>query len=67
MHRVWGPAFGVDLTTTLLWQLAMTPLVYVLSLGLYLLLAKLEVIELEGSHIPWLHWVRTRVGSPTRN
>jgi surface polysaccharide O-acyltransferase-like enzyme len=66
MNRVWGPAVGVDLTSTLLWQLAVTPLVYVLSLAIYLFLAKMDVIELEGSHIPWLHRIRSHLGSSTR-
>ncbi|SIR32770.1 Peptidoglycan/LPS O-acetylase OafA/YrhL, contains acyltransferase and SGNH-hydrolase domains [Haladaptatus litoreus] len=54
MNRVWRPGIGIDLTSTLLWQLALTPLVYVLSLGIYLLMAKMHVIELDGSHTPWL-------------
>ncbi|WP_049969698.1 acyltransferase [Haladaptatus cibarius] len=54
MNRVWRPEIGIDLTSTLLWQLGLTPLVYVLSLGVYLLMAKMHVIELGGSHTPWL-------------
>lgn len=62
MNRVWGPAIGVDLTSTLLWQLALTPLVYVISLAIYLWLGKMDVIELDGSHVPWLHRLRSRGG-----
>ncbi|SFL01224.1 Peptidoglycan/LPS O-acetylase OafA/YrhL, contains acyltransferase and SGNH-hydrolase domains [Halogranum rubrum] len=58
-RRIWGPMVGIDLTSTLLWQLLITPLVCVLSLAAYLLMAKLEIIELEGSHIPWLHRLRS--------
>ncbi|WP_435156702.1 acyltransferase [Haladaptatus sp. DFWS20] len=59
MNRVWRPEIGVDLTSTLLWQLALTPLVYVLSLAIYLLMAKMHVIELGGSHTPWLNRLRS--------
>ncbi len=53
--------FGIDPTTTIVWQIAIVPVVYVLSLGLYLLMAKLRIIELGGSHIPWLGYLRTRL------
>jgi peptidoglycan/LPS O-acetylase OafA/YrhL len=59
INRLWGPAIGIDLSSTLLWELGLTPLVYVLSLGIYLLLAKMNVIELEGSHFPWVHRLRS--------
>ena len=55
MNRVWHPTIGVDLTSTLLWHLAITPVVYVLSLAIYLLMAKMHVIELGGSHTPWIN------------
>jgi surface polysaccharide O-acyltransferase-like enzyme len=63
MNRVWHPAIGVDLTSTLLWHLAITPLVYVLSLAIYLFMAKIHVIELGGSHTPWLNgiWSHGRI------
>jgi surface polysaccharide O-acyltransferase-like enzyme len=61
MNRVWHPAIGIDLASTLLWQLFITPFVYVLSLAVYLFLAKLHVIELGGSHTPWLKRIRSRV------
>ncbi|WP_101298289.1 acyltransferase [Halegenticoccus soli] len=63
VNRVWGAALGIDLTTTLLWQVAITPLVYVLSLLVYLFMAKIGVIELGGSHTPWLDRIRAYVGS----
>lgn len=66
MNRVWGPAIGVDLTSTLLWQLVVTPLVYVLALAIYLALSKMDVIELDGSHIPWLHRLRSHLRSSAR-
>jgi len=65
-NRVWGPEIGVDLSTTLLWQVGLTPVVCVISLWIYLLLGRLDVIELDGSHIPWLHRIRARVGSPAQ-
>lgn len=65
--RIWGLVLGANLTSTLLWQLLITPLVYVLSLGVYLLMAKLDIIELEGSHIPWLHRLRSRGLIPARD
>ncbi|WP_255666221.1 acyltransferase [Haladaptatus sp. DYF46] len=61
MNRVWNPAIGIDLTSTVLWQLAIVPLVYVLSLSLYLLLAEMHVIELGGSHTPWLSRILSRL------
>ncbi|MFH5801197.1 acyltransferase [Haladaptatus sp. CMAA 1911] len=67
MNRVWRPAIGIDLTSTLLWQLAIVPLVYVLSLSLYLLLAKMHVIELGGSHTPWLSRIVSRVRIAVNN
>ncbi|WP_458191221.1 hypothetical protein [Haladaptatus sp. NG-WS-4] len=68
MNRVWRPEIGVDLTSTLLWQLAIPPLISALSLAIYLLMARMHVIELGGSHTPWLNrlwsqgrgWVRGR-------
>ncbi|GAA5064427.1 acyltransferase [Haladaptatus pallidirubidus] len=60
MNRVWRPEIGVDLTTTVLWHLVMTPLVYVLSLAIYLFMAKMNVIEIGGSHTPWLNRIRSR-------
>ncbi len=63
VNRIWGAAIGVDLTTTLLWQLAITPVIYVLSLLIYLFMARAGIIELGGSHIPWLNRVRALVGS----
>lgn len=61
-----APAIGVDLASTLPWQLIAAPLVYVLSLAVYLLLARMGVVELGGSHTPWLRRLRSRVGSSTR-
>ncbi|WP_423747480.1 acyltransferase (plasmid) [Haladaptatus sp. SPP-AMP-3] len=60
MNRVWHPTIGIDLTSTLLWQLAITPVVYVLSLVVYLFLARVHIIELGGSHTPWLNRFRSR-------
>ena len=61
MNRVWGPAIGVDVTTSFLWQLLFAPLVYVLSLSIYLALAKVEIIDPNGSHIPGLSRLRTHL------
>ncbi|WP_435358828.1 acyltransferase [Haloarchaeobius sp. DFWS5] len=58
--RLWMPALGFDVTSTLLWQLAITPVVYVLSLAVYLSLARVNVIELDGSHFLWLHRLKSR-------
>lgn len=54
---------GVDLSTTMLWQLGLTPLVYVLSLGVYLLAARAGVIDIGGSHLPRLARIRARLGT----
>lgn len=66
MNRVWGPAVGVDLSSTLGWQLLVPPVVAGLSLAVYLLLGKLDVIELDGNHIPWLHHLQSRLGRASR-
>ena len=58
---------GIDVTTTVLWQLAVTPLVYALSLAVYLLAAKAGVVEIGGSHIPRLSRIRARLGPPDSN
>ncbi|WP_224336314.1 acyltransferase family protein [Haloprofundus halobius] len=63
VNRIWGPAVGIDFSATLLWQLAITPLVYTLSLGVYLLMARAGVIELGGSHFPWLARLRAQITS----
>ncbi len=55
------PIIGIDLRTTVLWHLFITPFVYVLSLALYILIAKMGIIEIGGSHIPWFSYVRTRL------
>lgn len=55
------PIIGVDLTTTVLWHLLITPFVYTLSLAVYILMAKMGIIEIGGSHIPWLSYIRTRL------
>ncbi|WP_089827705.1 acyltransferase [Halogranum amylolyticum] len=65
--RMWAPAIGFDPTTTLSWQLVVTPLVYVLSLGGYLLMAKLHIVEIEGSHTPWLARLRSYVVDAARD
>ncbi|MFC6990370.1 acyltransferase [Haladaptatus sp. GCM10025707] len=64
--RYWIPVIGFDLPSTLVWQVTITPFVYVLSLGSYLLMARIGVIELEGSHIPWLGQLRARGWIPAR-
>jgi surface polysaccharide O-acyltransferase-like enzyme len=63
---VWLPATGIDLTSTLLWQLGLSPVVYVLSLATYLLLARMNVIELDGSHTPWLSRLMSQGGGLRR-
>lgn len=54
---------GVDLTTSVLWHLLMTPVVLVLSLGVYLLAGRVGVIEIGGDHTPRLNRIRSRLGS----
>ncbi|MCO8244786.1 MULTISPECIES: acyltransferase [unclassified Haladaptatus] len=67
MNRVWGPMIEVNLTSTLLWHLAIPLVVYVLSLVIYLLMAKMHVIELGGSHTPWLNRILSRGRISVRN
>jgi peptidoglycan/LPS O-acetylase OafA/YrhL len=65
-RRVWGPTLGFDPTSTLLWQVAITPLVYVLSLGVYLLMGRVGIVELGGSHMPWLNRLWSYRRTPVR-
>ncbi|WP_266081150.1 acyltransferase [Haladaptatus caseinilyticus] len=69
INRVWRPEIGIDLSSTLLWQLTLTPLVYALSLAIYLFMAKIHVIELGGSHTPWLNriWSHSRISVRERS
>ncbi|WP_079977469.1 acyltransferase [Halococcus sediminicola] len=54
---------GIDPMTTVVWQILAAPVVYILSLVMYVLLAKMGLIEIGGSHVPRLDRVRTRLGS----
>ncbi|WP_336360283.1 acyltransferase [Haladaptatus sp. ZSTT2] len=65
--QFWIPVIGFPLPSTLLWQLTITPLVYVLALGTYLAMARLGVIDPEGGHIPWLSRLRSRGGLSVRS
>ncbi|WP_435332822.1 acyltransferase [Haloarchaeobius sp. TZWWS8] len=65
-RRFWEPAIGFDPTGTLLWQLAIVPVVYVLSLTVYRFMDRVGVIETDGSHIPFLHRIRAGDGLPGR-
>ncbi len=60
LNDIVSTQFGINPRSTILWHLAIVPLLYVLSLAIYLLMAKLRIIELGGSHIPWLSYIRTR-------
>lgn len=62
LNSVVKTAVGIDFTTTILWHLFMIPLVYVLSLAIYLLAAKVGIIEIGGSHIPRLNRIRAQLG-----
>lgn len=59
--RAASGALRADVATTLPWHLTATPLVYALSLAVYLLAAKVGVVELGGSHVPRLSRVRARL------
>lgn len=61
VNRVLEIIANIDLTTSVFWHLFMTPLVYALSLGIYLLAAKIGIIELDGSHIPRLSRIRGKI------
>ena len=61
MKGVVAPVLGAGMSAMLVWQLVLTPLVYALSLAIYLGLARLDVIELGGSHVPWLARLRSHV------
>jgi surface polysaccharide O-acyltransferase-like enzyme len=54
---------GIGLRATLLWHVLIAPVVFVLSLVAYVLMARAGVIEIGGSHVPWLDRLRTRFGA----
>jgi peptidoglycan/LPS O-acetylase OafA/YrhL len=54
---------GFDFRTTLLWHVLITPTVYVLSLAVYILIARAGIVEIGGSHFPWLDRLRARFTS----
>ncbi|WP_200862258.1 acyltransferase [Candidatus Halobonum tyrrellensis] len=59
-------ATGVAILDSLLWNVSVVPLLYVLSLGLYLLAARLGVIDPDGSHLPRVSRMREKLfGSPS--
>ncbi len=51
---------GYAVGETLVWHLFLTPAVFFVSLGLYILAHKLHVIEIGGSHLPSLSRLRKR-------
>jgi peptidoglycan/LPS O-acetylase OafA/YrhL len=63
LNRVSQVLVGIDFKTTVLWQVVMTPLVYVLSLALYRLAARVGLVETGGNHGPWLDRLRARFTS----
>lgn len=50
---------GFNLMSTIMWQILATPVVYVLSLVVYVFVAKIGLIEIGGSHVPQLDRIRT--------
>jgi len=63
LNRVSQVLIGIDFKTTVLWQVVMTPLVYVLSLAIYRLTAMVGLVETGGNHGPWLDRLRARFTS----
>ncbi len=57
------PIIGFDLASTVLYQLLIVPVVYALSLVVYLGLVHGRVIDPDGSHIPFVALLRSRVPS----
>jgi len=55
------PLSGLNYPATLAWQVLVTPLVYALSLSVYLLAARGGVVEVDGSHTPWIGSFRARL------
>lgn len=62
LNRVVVDTIGMDVMATLLWQVTAVPLVYGISLLVYILVAKIGLIEIDGSHIPRLSRIRTQIG-----
>lgn len=52
--------FGFDASSTFLWHLFLTPIAFGGGLALYLLSARVGLIDPDGSHIPRLSRVRDR-------
>ena len=51
---------GFNLMSTGVWQVLVTPVVYVLSLVVYVFVGKIGLIEIGGSHVLRLDRIRTR-------
>lgn len=54
---------GVDLTTSFLWHISIAPLVFVISLTIYIFTARIGLIDPNGIHLPRLSRIRDRVQS----
>ncbi|WP_330632024.1 acyltransferase [Halocatena halophila] len=57
------PIIGIELSSTVLYQLLIAPVVYGLSLVVYLGLVNGRVIDPDGSHIPFVALLRSRLRS----
>ncbi|WP_306052071.1 acyltransferase [Natronococcus wangiae] len=54
---------GVSLQATIAWQLLITPVVFLTALGLYIRAGRIGLIDIGGSHTPWLDRLWNRVAS----
>ena len=61
LRRLLQVETGIDLSATLAWQLLVTPVVYALALAVYVLAARIGLVEIGGSHLPRLSRIRDRV------
>lgn len=52
---------GFDISSPLAWHVVLAPLVYALSIAVYLLAAKTGLVEIGGSHVPRLGRIRMRL------
>ena len=62
LNRLLIATNGIDLMSTIVWQFLATPLVYILSVLVYVLIARIGLIEIGGSHVPRLGRIRSRLG-----
>lgn len=69
LKPIWGmkeaiiAVAGIDISNFLIWHLIVLPIVYYLSLKIYLLFGRIGLVEFGGSHVPRWGRIRERLGT----